>query len=148
MPGRRTKPTFAAIAVAVVVALLVAGYGGSTKDHTWQGEFTERLERASAAMEEAAGELRLHPDQTRGLETLIGLGQKLDSERKSVRRLDPPAACNGVQKAGAKELNQLAYETFLHYKNGTPTLLRRLPRILKEEIAGIGKIEHEAEACG
>jgi hypothetical protein len=145
MPGRPPKLTFAAIAV-VVAALLVAGCGG-TENHTWQGEFTERLERASAAVEEAAGELRLNPDQTQGLDTLIGLGRKLDSERKSVRRLDPPAECEGVQKAGAKELNQLAYETFLHYKNGTPYLLRHLPGTLKEEIAGIGKIEHEAESC-
>jgi hypothetical protein len=145
MPGRRTKLTFAAAAV-VEAALLVAGCGG-TENHTWQGEFTERLEGASAAVEEAAGELRLNPDQTQGLDTLIGLGRKLDSERKSVRRLDPPAECEGVQKAGAKELNQLAYETFLHYKNGTPYLLRHLPGTLKEEIAGIGKIEHEAESC-
>ncbi len=144
MPSRRTKLTFAA---ALIVALLAAGCVGDTKDHTWQGEFTERLEEASAAVEEAAGELRLIPDQTQGLETLIGLGRKLDSERKSVRRLDPPAACEGVQKAGAKELNQLAYETFLHYKNGTPYLLRHLPGPMKEEIAGIGKIEHGAESC-
>jgi hypothetical protein len=144
MPGRRIQLT--SVAAALVGVLLVTGCAG-TKNHTWQGEFTERLEGASAAVEEAAGELRLNPDQTQGLDTLIGLGRKLDSERKSVRRLDPPAACEGVQKAGAKELNQLAYETFLHYKNGTPYLLRHLPGPMKEEIAGIGKIEHEAESC-
>ncbi len=49
MPGRRTKLTFAA--AMLVGALLVAGCG-STEHHTWQGEFTERLEGASAAVEE------------------------------------------------------------------------------------------------
>jgi outer membrane murein-binding lipoprotein Lpp len=56
MPGRRTKLTFAA-AAAVVGALLVAGCAG-TENHTWQSEFTERLEGASAAIEEKLGELR------------------------------------------------------------------------------------------
>ncbi|HEY0280130.1 MAG TPA: hypothetical protein VGC32_17845 [Solirubrobacterales bacterium] len=64
MPSRRTKLTFAA--VVVVGALLVAGCGGGTKNNTWQGESTERLEGASAAVDEAAGELRLNPDQTQG----------------------------------------------------------------------------------
>ncbi|HEY0280131.1 MAG TPA: hypothetical protein VGC32_17850 [Solirubrobacterales bacterium] len=44
-------------------------------------------------------------------------------------------------------MNQLAYETFLHYKNGTPYLLRHPPGPMKEEIAAIRKIEHEAESC-
>ena len=75
------------------------------------------------------------------------LGQELEQRRDSVEGLVPPAACEAVQKAGAKELDQLAYETFLHYKNGTPFLLRHLPKIMKEEIAGVGKIEQEAESC-
>jgi hypothetical protein len=55
MPGRRNKLTF--VAATLVVALLVAGCGG-TERHTWQGEFTERLEGSRAVIEEAAGELR------------------------------------------------------------------------------------------
>jgi hypothetical protein len=144
MPGRRTKLTFAA--AALIVALLVASCG-DTKDHTWQGEFTERLEGSRAAVEGAAGELRLNPGQTQALGTVIELGRNLESRRKSIEGLVPPASCEAVQKAGAKKLSGLAEADFYHYKNGTPTLLRRLPRILKEEIAGIGKIEHEAESC-
>jgi hypothetical protein len=55
MPGRRTKLTF--VAAMVIGALLVAGCG-STENHTWQGEFTERLEGASAAVEERLPELQ------------------------------------------------------------------------------------------
>jgi hypothetical protein len=144
MPGRRTKFTFAA--AALIVALLVTGCGG-TENHTWQGEFTERLEGASATVEGAAGELRSSPGQTQALGTVIDLGRKLESKRESIEGLDPPASCEAVQQAGAKMLGGLAEADYYHYKNGTPTLLRRLPRILKEEIAGIGKIEHEAESC-
>ena len=42
---------------AVVAALLIAGCGG-TENHTWQGEFTERLEGASAAVEGGRAELQ------------------------------------------------------------------------------------------
>jgi hypothetical protein len=145
MPVRRTKITF--VAVAVVGALLVAGCGSDTKDHSWQGEFTERLEGSTVAVEGAAGELRPSPGQTQALGTVIELGRNLESKRGSIERLDPPASCEAVQEAGAKMLSGLAEADYYHYKNGTPTLLRRLPRILKEEIAGIGKIEHEAESC-
>jgi hypothetical protein len=55
MPGRPPKLTFAL--AALIVALLVAGCAG-TENHTWQGEFTERLEGASAAVEEKLPELQ------------------------------------------------------------------------------------------
>ena len=146
-PSRRTKLTFAVIAAGVIGALLVAGCGRA-EGHSWQAEFTERLESSTAVIEEAAGELRSSPGQTQGLETLVELGRNLESRRKSLEGLVPPAACEAVQEAGAKELNQRADETLRHYKNLTPFLHRHLPRILKEEIAAIEKIEHEAEACG
>jgi hypothetical protein len=147
MPGRRTRLTFvAAVVAAVSGALLVAGCGAA-EDRSWQGEFTERLGSSKAVIEEAASELRSSPDQTQGLETLIKLGRGLDSRRESIKGLVPPRACEAVQEAGAKELSQLAYESFLHYKNGTPFLLRHLPKIMKEEISGIEKIEREAESC-
>lgn len=147
MPSRRTLLTFAAIAASVIAALLVAGCGRA-EGHSWQAEFAERLESSTAVIEEAAGELRSSPGQTQGLETLVELGRNLESRRKSLEGLVPPAACEAVQEAGAKELNQRADETLRHYKDGTPTLLQRLPRILKEETAAIGMIEHEAETCG
>jgi hypothetical protein len=55
MPGRRTKLTSAA--AAMVLALLVVGCGG-TEHHTWQGEFTERLEGSSTAVEERRVEMQ------------------------------------------------------------------------------------------
>jgi outer membrane murein-binding lipoprotein Lpp len=144
MPGWRTKLTFAA--VAVVGALLVAGCA-DTEHHTWQGEFTERLEGASAAIEEKAGELRPSSSETQVFRAGIELGWKLEFKRELVEELDPPAACEAVQEAGAKKLSGAAETTYNFGKNLTPTLHRRLPRILKEEIAAIGEIEHEAESC-
>jgi hypothetical protein len=144
MPDRRTHLTFAA--VAVIGALLVAGCGG-TENHTWQGEFTERLEGSRAMVEEAAHELRPSSSETQVFRAGIELGRKLEFRRDSIEGLDPPAACEAVEEAGAKKLSGLAEKTYDLYKNLTPFLHRRLPRILKEEIAAIGKIEHEAESC-
>jgi hypothetical protein len=77
----------------------------------------------------------------------IELGRKLEFRRELIEELNPPAACEEVQEAGAKKVSGLAQKTYDLYKNLTPFLRRQLPRILKEEIAGIGKIEHEAESC-
>jgi hypothetical protein len=145
MPGRPTKLTFAA--AALVVALLVAGCGG-TKNHTWQGELTERLEGSIAVIEEAAGELQPSSSETQVFRAGIELGRKLEFRRELVEGLHPPAACEAVQEAGAKKLSGLAEATYNFGKNLTPFLHRDLPRILKEEIAAIGSIEQEAEACG
>jgi hypothetical protein len=141
MPGRRTKLTF--VAAMLVVALLVAGCAG-TENHTWQDEFTERLEGSISVIEE----LRPSSTETQVFWAGIELGRKLEFRRESVEGLDPPAACEAVQEAGAKKLSGLAETTSNLGKNLTPLLHRHLPRILKEEIAAIGKIEHEAEACG
>jgi len=145
MPGRRTKLTFSA--VALIVALLVAGCG-DTKDHTWQGEFTERLEGSRAVIEEKAGELRPSSSETQVFRAGIELGWKLEFRRELVEELDPPAACEAVQEAGAKKLSGLAETTYNFGKNLTPFLHRHLSRDLKEEVAAIEKIQHEAEACG
>ena len=145
MPARRAKLTF--VVAAAVGALLVAGCGRA-EGHSWQAEFTERLESSTAVIEEASPDLRPSSSEMQVLRASTELGQELEQRRDSVEGLVPPAACEAVQEAGAKELNQRADDTLRHFKDGTPTLLRRLPRILKEEIAAIGKIEHEAEACG
>jgi hypothetical protein len=145
MPGRRTKLTF--VVVAAVGALLVAGCGRA-EGHSWQAEFTERLESSTAVIEEASPDLRPSSSEMQVLRASTELGQELEQRRDSVEGLVPPAACEAVQEAGAKKLSGAAETTYNFGKNLTPTLHRRLPRILKEEIAAIGKIEHEAEACG
>jgi hypothetical protein len=145
MPRRRTKLTFAAI--AVVGTLLVAGCGGATKNHTWQGEFTERLAGSIAVIEEASGELQPSSSLTQVFRAGIGLGYKLELRRELVEGLDPPAACEAVQEAGAKKLIEATGTTDNFVKNLTPLLHRDISRILKEEVAAIEKIEREAESC-
>jgi hypothetical protein len=98
MPGRRTKLTFAvAVAVAVVGALLVAGCGG-TENHTWQGEFTERLEGASAAVEERLPELQPSAGREEMFIAGLELGRTLGFKLGLIKELDPPAGCEELQQ--------------------------------------------------
>src|ERR1700735_1224935 len=113
MPRRRTHPTFAA--VAVVGVLLVTGCGGP-KNHTWQREFPERLEGSKALVEETAGELRPSSSDTQVFQAGIELGRKLEFRRELIEELNPPAACEEVQEAGAKKLSGLAQKTYDLYK--------------------------------
>ena len=136
----------ALIAGLAIVAAAIAS-GCASADHTWRGEFDARLEGAETVVEEAAGELQPSSSEPQVFRAGIELSRKLEFRRESIEELDPPAACEAVQEAGARKVSGFAEKTYDLYKNLTPFLHRRLPRFLKEEIAAIGKIKQEAETC-
>jgi hypothetical protein len=143
MPGRPPKLTFAL--AAVVVALLVAGCGG-TENHTWQGEFTERLEGASEAVEEKLPELQ----STSEIELFragMELGRTLEFKDELIAELDPPAGCELVQQKGKAEVFGLASLGGGLFKNMTPELKRRLPATFEESVEELEKLEREAAHC-
>jgi hypothetical protein len=144
MPGRRTKLTFAA--AALIVALLVAGCGG-TKNHTWQGEFTERLEGASAAIEEKLSELQSTSSEGEIFEAVTRLGRKLEFKAELIDKMSPPGGCEAVQEEGVRKVGGAAERIYNLYKNLTPHLHRKLPQPLEEEIAELGSVEREAGHC-
>src|ERR1700729_2343953 len=125
MPGRRTKLTFAA--PVLVVALVVAACG-STENHTWQGEFTERLEGASAAVEEKLPELQSSTSEIELFRAGLELGRTLGFKDNLIAELEPPAGCELVQQKGKAEVFGLASLGGDLFKNMTPELKRRLPR--------------------
>src|ERR1700761_1651398 len=141
MPGRPPKLTFAV--AAVVGALLVAGCA-HTEHHTWQGEFTERLEGASTAIEEKLGELRSSSSGGEILEAGVRLGRTLEFKAELINKMSPPGGCEAVQEEGGRKVGGAADFTYNLYKNLTPYLHRKLPRPLEEEIAGLRSVEHEA----
>jgi hypothetical protein len=144
MPGRRTKLTFAA---ALIVALLAAGCGGGTKHHTWQGEFTERLEGATAAVEERLPELQSTSSEGEILEAVTRLGRKLEFKAELIDKLSPPGGCEAVQEEGVRKVGGAAERIYNLYKNLTPYLHRKLPQPLEEEIQELGSVEREAGHC-
>jgi len=144
MPGWRTKLTFAA--VALVVALLIAGCG-STEHHTWQGEFTERLEGASAAVEERRAELQSAPDEDELFRMGMELARTLEFKDELIAGLSPPGGCELVQQKGKADVHFLGVLGSGLGKNMTPYLERRFPAILEEGVEKLEKFEREAAEC-
>lgn len=144
MPGRRTNLTFAA--AAVVGALLVSGCAG-TEHHTWQGEFTERLEGASAAVEARLPELQPSAGRNRMDVAGIELARTLGFKDGLIAELDPPAGCEEVQQKGKSEVFGLAELGGDLFKDMTPELERVLPAPFEEGVEKLEAFEREAEGC-
>jgi hypothetical protein len=144
MPGQRTKITFAA--AALVVALLVAGCG-STERHTWQGEFTERLEGASAAVEEGRAESQSTSDDDELLRAGLELARTLEFKDELIAGLSPPSGCELVQQKGKADVHVLGVLGSGLGENMTPYLKSHFPAILKEGVAHLEQLEREATEC-
>jgi hypothetical protein len=142
MPGRRTKLTF----VAVVGALLVAGCGG-TENHTWQGEFTERLEGASAAVEERLPELQPSAGREKMFIAGLEVGRTIGFKFALIKELDPPAGCEELQQKGMGGVGRLADLGGDLFKDMTPELERSLPTPFEEDIEKLEEFEREAAHC-
>jgi hypothetical protein len=145
MPGRRTKLTFAA--AALVVALLVAGCGGGTKHHTWQGEFTERLEGATAAVEEGRAESQSTSDDDELFRAGLELGRTLEFKDELIAGLSPPSGCELVQQKGKADVHGLGVLGSGLGENMTPYLESHFPAILKEGVTHLEQLEREAAEC-
>jgi hypothetical protein len=144
MPGRRTKLTFAA---ALIVALLAAGCGGGTKHHTWQGEFTERLEGATAAVEERLPELQPSAGREKMFITGLEIGRTIGFKFALVKELDPPVGCEEQQQKGMGMVGRMAALGGDLFKDMTPELERDLPAPFEEDIKRIEEFEPEAAHC-
>jgi hypothetical protein len=144
MPGQRTKITFAA--AALVVALLVAGCG-STERHTWRGEFTERLEGASAAVEEGRAESQSTSDDDELLRAGLELARTLEFKDELIAGLSPPNGCELVQQKGKADVHVLGVLGSGLGENMTPYLKSHFPAIPKEGVAHLEQLEREATEC-
>ncbi len=144
MPGRRTKLTSAA--VALIVALLVAGCG-STENHTWQGEFTERLEGATAAVEDRLPELQPSAGEKKMFITGLEIGRTVGFKFELVKELDPPPGCEELQQKGMGMVGRMADLGGDLFKDMTPELERDLPALFEEDIKRIEEFEPEAAHC-
>jgi hypothetical protein len=144
MPDRRTKLTF--VAAAVVGALLLAGCG-RTENHTWQGEFSERLEGASAAVEARLPELQPSAGLKKMFIAGLEIGRTVGFKLALVKELDPPAGCEELQQKGMGRVGRMAALGDDLFKDMTPELERDLPAPFEEDIERIEEFEREAAHC-
>ena len=115
--------------------------------HTWQDEFTARLEGASASFEEALDELRTETSDIGYPQTFIPLARTLSFKAELIEELDPPEGCQAVQEQGLDQVQGFAGDSSVIPRSMTPELERRLPAILKDEIGNLETLEREAETC-
>jgi hypothetical protein len=144
MPGHRTKLTF--VAAALMVALLVAGCG-DTEHHTWQGEFTERLEGATATVEDRLPELQPSAGREKMFITGLEIGRTVGFKFELIKELHPPAGCEELQQKGMGMVGRMAGLGGDLFKDMTPELERDLPALFEEDIARIEEFEPEAAHC-
>ena len=142
MPSGSAKLTSVA-AAAILIALLVAGCGGST----WRREFTERLEGASAAVEERLPELQPSAGRKKMFIAGLELGRTLEFKQRLIKELDPPAGCEELQQKGMGMVGRMAGLGGDLFKDMTPELERDLPAPFEEDIERIEEFEREAAHC-
>jgi hypothetical protein len=130
-----------------LIAVTVVAAGCASVGHTWQDEFTARLEGASGALEEALPEARSGSIGASYLRTFYELGYTLEFKGELIEKLDPPEGCEAVQEKGERAVDGLASFTYDVPKNLTPTLQKNLPGLIEERVAELEELEGEAETC-
>jgi hypothetical protein len=135
-----------AVVTLVLLGVVVVACG-STKDHSWQGEFIERLEGATAAVERSTRELGRESTYGELLRAGIPLAETLKFKSERIEELSPPAGCEELQESGAKRVSGLALFNYDLEKNATPFLLRHLQRDIREQLVELEELEREAAHC-
>ena len=139
---RRAGVVLALLAVTVVAA------GCASTGHTWQDEFTARLEGATGAIEEAREGVRTETSDAGYPEIFLPLSRTLAFKAELIERLDPPDGCQAVQEEGQGRVSGFAGGSATLPRSMTPQLEKDLPRILEEEIEALEQLAAEAETCG
>ena len=131
----------------LVLALVLVACGGS--QHEWEGEFTARLEGASASIEKAlettgAGEAKSHD-----FVAFTDLSRELEFKGELIERLQAPSGCSSVQEKGLDNVRSfgLGMDGIGDPKNFTPVLFTSARYAMTETIAKLERIAREAETC-
>jgi hypothetical protein len=138
---RRAGVVTALLAAAVVIV------GCASTGHTWQDEFTARLEGASGSIEEARAEVHPQMSFEEDFATFLPLGRTIEFKSELIDELDPPDGCEEVQEKGEHAVGGFASFGYDIPKNLTPELEHHIPSIMEEEIAKLEGIEAEAGTC-
>jgi hypothetical protein len=133
--------------MSALLAMTAVLVGCASTGHTWQDEFTARLEGASSSIEEVRTEVHPNMSVAEDFQTLPPLSRTIEFKSELIDDLDPPDGCEKVQEKGEHAVGRFAAFGYSVPRNLTLDLKRRLPAILEEEIAKLEAIEAEAETC-
>jgi hypothetical protein len=129
------------------ILLSIVATACSSVGHTWQDEFSARLEGAAVAIEEARAEVRDGTNDAGSPEVFHPLGRVLESKGDLIEDLDPPAGCEKLEEEGFRRVYGFAGGSRRLPMDMTPQLEENLPRILEGEVAALKQLAAEAETC-
>ena len=138
---RRAGVVLAFLAVTVVAAAC------GTTGHSWQDEFTARLEGASASIEEAREGVRGGTNDLGSPEIFLPLSRTLAFKAELIAKLDPPDGCEAVQANGEGRVSTFAGGSATLPRSMTPQLEANLSRILEIEIEALEALAAKAKTC-
>ena len=130
-----------------MIALTVDVAACASVGHSWQDEFTARLEGASGSIEEAREVVRTETSEAGYPETFLPLSRTLFFKAELIANLNPPDGCEAVQEQGLEWIGSFASESTVIPRSMTPELEKDLPRLLEGEIEALEALEAKAETC-
>jgi hypothetical protein len=134
--------------VLLLIAVSVVAVGCASTGHTWEDEFTARLEGSAGSIADAREGVRTGTSDSGYPEIFLPLSRTLAFKAELIEKLDPPDGCQGVQEEGQGWLGGFAGTSAVIPRSMTPQLEKNLPRLLEEEIKALEAIAAEAETCG
>jgi hypothetical protein len=139
---RRAGVVLASIALAATIA------GCVSVGHTWQDEFTARLEGAGASVEEALTEVGSGTSKAEDFQGYANLGRELGHEGELLEGLDPPRGCTEVQVKGFDHIKSSGHFASEVRAPDYPERLLKADRVsLENELRVLARLEREAQSC-
>jgi hypothetical protein len=139
---RRAGVVLTSIALAATIA------GCASVGHTWQDEFTARLEGAGTSVEETLTEVGSDASKAEDFEGYVNLGRELGHEGELLGGLDPPRGCTEVQVKGFDHIKSSGhFASEVHGPDYPERLLKADRASLENEVRVLARLEREAQSC-
>jgi hypothetical protein len=133
--------------VTVLLAMTAVVVGCASTGHTWQDEFTARLEGAARTVEEAREDVHPHMTPDEYGTVFWPLGETLFFKSELIAKLHPPKGCEALQVKGKAAVFLAGSLLGGLFENLTPGAERGLPRDLEGRLALFERREREAKTC-
>jgi hypothetical protein len=139
---RRAGVVLALLAVTVVAA------GCASTGHTWQDEFTARLEGADTSVKETLEEVGSDATKAEDFQSYVNLGRELRHEGELLEGLEPPRRCTEVQVKGFDHIESSGlFASEIHGPDYPERLLKADRVSLENEVRVLARLRREAETC-
>lgn len=134
--------------VLTVLAVGLALVGCASTGHTWEDEFTARLEGADTSVKETLDEVGSDATKAEDFQSYVNLGRELRHEGELVEDLDPPRGCTEVQVKGYDHMKSSGLLASEVHGPDYPERLLKADRVsLENESRVLARLGREAETC-